>query len=152
MKTLLEQTKSVIESKISEIDQRLEKTDTITTNVDSTTRSLVQLQATYSWLQVKLQVPPSVLLGACSLCQRHFLQTHQHCGYSSMQNWLNCSVVLDSDHRTQKVKLHEQSECHKICKSEEEQRKKNAILFSSQINLKIKKQTLLRDSFYDVTA
>jgi hypothetical protein len=54
-----------------------------------------------------------------------------------MQNWLNCSVVLDSDHRAQKVKLHEKSECHKICKSEEEQRKKNAILFSShQINLK----------------
>ena len=93
-----------------------------------------------------------VLLGSCSLCQRHFLQTHQHCGYSSMQSWLNCSVVLDSDHRTQKVKLHEQSECHKICKSEEEQRKKNAIIFSSQINLKIKKQTLLRDSFCDVTA
>ncbi|CAB4000607.1 Hypothetical predicted protein [Paramuricea clavata] len=133
MKTLLEQTKSVLESKISEIDQRLEKTDTITTNVDSTTRSLVQLQTTYSWLQVKLQVPPSVPLGACSLCQRHSLQIRQHRGYSSMQNWLNCSVVLDSDHRAQKVKLHEQSECHKICKSEEQQRKKNAILFTSQI-------------------
>jgi hypothetical protein len=54
-----------------------------------------------------------------------------------MQNWLNCSVVLDSDHRAQKVKLHEKSECHKICKSEEEQRKNNAILFSShQINFK----------------
>ena len=62
MKTLLEQTKSVLESKISEIDQHLEKTDMITTNVDSTTRSLAQLQTTYSWLQVKLQVPPSVLL------------------------------------------------------------------------------------------
>jgi hypothetical protein len=62
MKTLLEQTKSVLESKISEIDQHLEKTDMITTNVDSTTRSLAQLQTTYSWLQVKLQAPPSVLL------------------------------------------------------------------------------------------
>jgi hypothetical protein len=84
MKTLLEQTKSVLESKISEIDQRLEKTDTITTNVDSTTRSLVQLQAMYSWLQVELQVPPSVQLGTCSLCQRHSLQIRQHRGYSSM--------------------------------------------------------------------
>jgi hypothetical protein len=37
MKMLLEQTKSVLESKISEIDQHLEKTDMITTNVDSTT-------------------------------------------------------------------------------------------------------------------
>ena len=48
-----------------------------------------------------------------------------------MQNWLNCSIVLDSDHRMQKVKQHEQSECHKICKSVEEQRKKkkNAIVF-----------------------
>jgi hypothetical protein len=41
MKTLLEQTKSVLESKISEIDQHLEKTDMITTNVDSTTQCLI---------------------------------------------------------------------------------------------------------------
>ena len=56
--------------------------------------------------------------------------------YHILSNWLHCSVVLDSNHRAQKVKLHKQSKCHKICKSEEEQRKKNAILFSSQINLK----------------
>ena len=133
MKTVLEQTKSVLESKISEIDQRLQKTDTITTNVDNTTRPLAQLQATYSWLQVK---PPSVPLGACSLCQRHSLQIRQHRGYSSIQNWLNCSVALDCNHRAQKVKLHKQSECHKICMSTEEQRKKNAIFSSSQINKK----------------
>ena len=87
MKALLKQTKSVLESKFSEIDERLE------------------LQRTYNWLQVKLQEPLSVPLGACSLCQRHSLQIRQHRGYSSMQNWLDCSVVLDSGHRMQKVKL-----------------------------------------------
>ena len=50
MKILLEQTKSVLESKLSEIDQCFEKADTITTNVNSTTRSLVELQRTYTWL------------------------------------------------------------------------------------------------------
>ena len=48
MKALLKQTKSVLESKLSEIDQRLEKADTISSNADSTTRSLVELQRTYT--------------------------------------------------------------------------------------------------------
>ena len=146
MKTLLEQTKSVLESKLSEIDQCFEKADTITTNVDSTTRSLVELQRTYTWLQVKLQEPPSVPLGACSLCQRHPLQIRQHRGYSSMRNWLNCSVVLDSDHRMQKVKQHEQSECHKICKSADEQRKRMQS-FSRVRPISKKKKTLPRNSY-----
>jgi hypothetical protein len=49
MKTLLEQTKSVLESKISEIDQCLEKTDTITTNVDSTIHD--------HWFSCKQHIP-----------------------------------------------------------------------------------------------
>ena len=140
MKTLLEQTKSVLE-----IDRCLEKADTITTNVDSTTRSLVELQRTHTWLQVKLQESPSVPLGAYSLRQRHPLQIRQHRGYSSMRNWLNCSVVLDSDHRMQKVKQHEQSECHKICKSVDEQRKKQS--FSRVRPISKKKKTLPRNSY-----
>ena len=62
-----------------------------------------------------------------------------------MQNWLDCSVVLDSDHRAQRVKNHEQSECHKSSKSAEEQRKRNAILFSSQVAQK--KETEVTERF-----
>lgn len=51
-----------------------------------------------------------------------------------MQNWLDCSVVLDDDHRAQKIKSHEQSECHKICVSAEQLRKRNTIQTSFQIN------------------
>ena len=134
MKTLLLQHKKVLESKLSVIDQRLEKADNITSHNDSVTQSLVQLQTTYSWLQVKLQTPPNDPVGACSLCQRHSTQIRQHRGYSAMQNWLDCSVLLDSNHRAHKVLQHEQSDCHKLCKSAEEQRKKNAILFSSQVS------------------
>ena len=134
MKTLLLQHKKVLESKLSVINQRLEKADNITSHNDSVTQSLVQLQTTYPWLQVKLRTPPNDPVGACSLCQRHSTQIRQHRGYSAMQNWLDCSVLLDSNHRARKVLQHEQSDCHKLCKSAEEQRKKNAILFSSQVN------------------
>lgn len=53
MKTLLLQHKKILESKLSIIDQRLEKTDNITSHNDSVTQSLVQLQTTYPWLQVR---------------------------------------------------------------------------------------------------
>jgi hypothetical protein len=125
----------VLESKLSEIDQRLDKADNVATIVDNSMQSLVQLQMTYPWLQVKLRSPPNTLLGARCLCQHHSLQICSLHGYSSMQNWLDCSVVLDSDHRAQRVKNHEQSECHKSSRSAEEQRKRNAILFSSEVNL-----------------
>ncbi len=49
--------------------------------------------------------------------------------------WLD-SVVLDSDHCVQKIKSHEQSDCHKVSTSVEEQRKRNAILTSSLISQK----------------
>jgi hypothetical protein len=58
MKTILVDTKTVLESKLSEIDQRLDKADDVFTGVDNTTQSLVQLQMTYPWLQVKLRSPP----------------------------------------------------------------------------------------------
>ena len=61
MKTLLLQHKKVLESKLSVIDQRLEKADNIISHNDSVTQSLVQLQTTYPWLQVKLQTPPMTL-------------------------------------------------------------------------------------------
>ena len=54
MKTLLLKHKKVLESKLSVIDQRLEKADNITSHNDSVTQSLVQLQTTYPCLQVKL--------------------------------------------------------------------------------------------------
>ena len=51
-----------------------------------------------------------------------------------MQNWVDCSVVLDSDHRVQKITSHEKSQCHAICASAEEQRKRNAIQSSLLVN------------------
>ena len=123
MKTLLLQYKKVLESKLSVIDQRLEKADNMTSHNDSVTQSLVQLQTTYPWLQVKLRTPLNDPVGTCSLCQRHSTQIRQHHGYS---------VLLDSNNCAHKVLQHKQSDCHKLCKSAEEQRKKNAILFSSQ--------------------
>ncbi|CAB3979842.1 Hypothetical predicted protein [Paramuricea clavata] len=133
MKIVLVDAKAVLESKLSEIDLCLDKANNVATIVDNSTQSLVQLQMTYPWLQVKLRSPPNALLGACCLCQHHSLQIRLLCGYSSMQNWLNCFVVLDSDHHAQRVKNHEPLECHKSSKSAEEQRKRNAILFSSQV-------------------
>ncbi len=41
----------------------------------------LQLQMTHPWLQVKLREPPSLPSGACSLCQRHFMQIRRHQGY-----------------------------------------------------------------------
>jgi hypothetical protein len=136
MKTVLQQTKAVLENKLSDMEQRLEKADNIVTNVNNTSQSLVQLQMTHPWLQVKLREPPSPPSGACSLCQRHFMQIRRHRGYSRMQNWVDCSVVQDSDHRAQKIISHEQSECHTICVSAEDQRKRNAIQSSFLINQK----------------
>jgi hypothetical protein len=104
MKTVLVDAKAVLESKLSEIDQRLDKADNVATIIDNSTQSLVQLQITYPWLQVKLRSPPNAPSGACCLCQCHSLQICSLHGYSSMQNWLDCSVVLDSDHCAQRVK------------------------------------------------
>ena len=134
MKTVLQQTKTVLEDKLSEMDQRLEKADNIVSNVNNTSQSLVQLQMMHSWLQVKLRQSPSPPSGACSLCQRHHMQIRQHRGFSSVQNWVDCSVVLDSDHRVQKITSHEKSQCHAICASAEEQRKRNAIQSSLLVN------------------
>ena len=85
MKTILVDTKTVLESKLSEINQRLDKADDVITGVDNTTQSLVQLQMTYPWLQVNLRSPPNAPLGACCLCQRHSLQICSLRGYSSTQ-------------------------------------------------------------------
>jgi hypothetical protein len=134
MKTVLQQTKTVLENKLSEMEQRMEEADNIVSNVNNASQSLVQLQMKYPWLQVKLRQPPTQPAGACSLCQRHYVQIRSHRGYSSMQNWVDCSVVLDSNHRAQKITSHEQSECHKICVSAEEKRKRNAIQSSFLIN------------------
>ena len=136
MKTVLQQTKTVLENKLSEMDQRLEKADNIVSNVNNTLQSLVQLQMTYSWLQLKLQQSPSPPSGACSLCQRHHMQIQQHQGFSSVQNWVDCSVVLDSDHRVQKITSHEKSQCHAICASAEKQTKRNTIPSSLLVNQK----------------
>ena len=138
MKTVLQQTKAVLENKLSDMEQRSEKADNIMTNVNYTSQSLIQLQMKHPWLQVKLREPPSPPSGACSLCQRHFMQIRRHRGYSRMQNWVDCSVVQDSDHRAQKIISHEQSECHTICVSAEDQRKRNAIQSSFLINQKTK--------------
>ena len=59
MKTVLVDAKAVLESKLSEIDQRLDKADNVATIVDNSTQSLVHLQMTYPWLQVKLRSPPN---------------------------------------------------------------------------------------------
>ena len=59
MKTVLQQTKTVLEDKLSEIDQCLEKADNIVSNVNNTSQSLVQLQMGHSWPQVKLRQSPS---------------------------------------------------------------------------------------------
>ena len=55
-------------------------------------------------------------------------------GFSSVQNWVDCSVVLDSDHGMQKKISHEKSQCHAICVSSEEQRKSNTIQSSLLVN------------------
>ena len=73
MKTV-QQTKTVLEDKLSEMDQRLEKADNIVSNVNNTSQSPVQLQMTHPWLQVKSRQSPSPPSGACSLCQRHHMQ------------------------------------------------------------------------------
>lgn len=68
MKSVLQQTKALLENKLSEMDQRLEKADNIVAHVNNTSQSLVQLQTTYPWLQVKLRVSPHPPTGACSVC------------------------------------------------------------------------------------
>ncbi len=117
MKTILVDTKTVLESKLSEHDQRLDKADNVFTGMDNTTQSLVQLQMTYPWLQVKLMSPPNAPLGACCLHQHHSSQIRSFHGFFSTQKWLDCSVVLDSNHRVQKIKSHKQSDCHKVSTS-----------------------------------
>ena len=144
MKTVLQQTKTVLEDKLSEIDQRLEKADNIVSYVNNTSQSLVQLQMAHSWLQVKLRQSPSPPSGACSLCQRHHMQIRQHRGFLSVQNWVDCSVVLDSDHRVQKIISHEKSQCHAICVSAEEQRKRNTIQSSLLVNQQKKNEVTQR--------
>ena len=81
MKTVLVDAKAVLESKLSKIDQRLDKADNVATIVDNSMQSLVQLHMTYPWLQVKLRSPPNAPLGACCLCQRHSLQIRSLRGY-----------------------------------------------------------------------
>ena len=62
MKTVLVDAKAVLESKLSKIDQRLDKADNVATIVDNSMQSLVQLHMTYPWLQVKLRSPPKCML------------------------------------------------------------------------------------------
>ena len=94
MKTILVDTKTVLESKLSEIDQRLDKADDVFTGVDNTTQSLVQLQMTYPWLQVKLRSPPNAPLGACCLCQRHFSQIRSFVVIPAHRNGLIVPLFL----------------------------------------------------------
>ena len=134
MKTVLQQTKTVLKDKLSEIDQRLEKADNIVSNVNNTSQSLVQLQMAHSWLQLKLRQSPSLPSGACSLCQRHLMQIRQHRVFRACRiGWIALLFWIAIMACKKKIR-HEKSQCHTICVSSEEQRKRNTIQSSLLVN------------------